>query len=244
LFCVPTTKVRHLVGSFTRGMELPTAFSRLFTDHLIRSGHLQMTGQLDAFTLQTEPRATPLTVNAPALILHCEGFITDVDGKVETRLMTTLQFAGPLGPQIVGGQLVSARILSCEFRISAFDDVFIVKKSDLKSFPVWVDCFTEADDDGGTSQSTDALSEPESQTLVTDPANTDDVPTHPGPGDIVEHFKFGACRVQKVDTGDMLEVWLPSKNKARLSMQVLHFDFLREEEDGTRYFHARPMKTR
>ncbi len=158
--------------------------------------------------------------------------------------MATLQFAGTLGPQTVGGLLVAARIVSCEFRISAFDDVFIVKKTDPKSFPIWVDCFTENDDDGGTAATTDAQPEPELPTLVTDPATSGEVPQHPGPGDIVEHFKFGACRVQKVDTGDMLEVWLPSKNKARLSMQVLHFDFLREEEDGTRYFHARPMKTR
>ena len=243
MFCVPTAKVRHLIGSFTRGMELPTAFSRLFSDHQIRSGHMYMTGQFDAFTVLTEPRGVPLTVNTPALILHCDGFISDVDGKVEPQLMCTLQFAGALGPQTVGGLLISARILSCEFRIDAFDDVFIVKKSDPKLlFPSWTDCFT--DTDGPAPGAAEPEPEPENPTLVSGNASSEDAPQFPAAGDIVEHFKFGACRVQKVDGGDMLDVWLPSKNKARLSMQVLQFEFIREEEDGTRYFHARPMKTR
>ena len=245
LFCVPTNKVRNLVGSFTRGMELPTAFSRLFTEHQVRSGHLHMTGQLDAVTVLTEARVTPLTINSPTLILHCEGFISDLDGKVETHLMCTLQFAGTLGPQTVGGLLVSARILSCEFRLAAFDDVFIVKKSDPKLlFPVWLDCFTENPTGIRGSANPDTEPEPDLPMLVPEQTPSEDAPQFPSAGDIVEHFKFGSCRVQKVDSGDMLDVWLPSKNKARLSMQVLQFEFIREDEDGTLYFHARPMKTR
>ncbi len=245
MFCVPTSKVRHLVGSFTRGMELPTAFTRLFTEHQIRSGHLIMTGQFDSVTVLTEARSTPLTVNSTALILHCEGFISDVDGKVETQLMCTLQFAGALGPQTVGGLLVSARILSCEFRLEAFDDVFIVKKSDPRLlFPSWTDCFTEPVAAGRGATTPPPESQTDDSTFVQEPTPSEDTPQFPSAGDIVEHFKFGACRVQKVDSGDMLDVWLPSKNKARLSMQVLQFEFIREDEDGTRYFHARPMKTR
>jgi len=266
LFCVPTQKVRHLVGSFTRGMELPAALDRLFTEHQIRAGHLDVTGQLEGFTLLPDGRGAPISVNTPALVLRCGGFIADVDGKVETRLTATLQFSGPLGPQIVGGLLVSARILSCEFRLDAYDDVFIVKKSDPRLlFPAWSDCFTEppttpgAMEPGPLSGTPSVLREDgleaggprrddEPDDPSTGPRNSrddgnDDEPG-PGPGDIVEHFKFGACRVQKVDSGDMLDVWLPSKNKARLSMQVLHFDFLREDPDGTRYFQARPQKNR
>ncbi len=255
MFCVHTQKVRHLVGSFTRGMELPTAFSRLFTDHGIRSGHVELAGQLEGFSLVTEPRGVPLVVNAPALILRCTGFVSDVDGKVETQLMATLQVPGPAGLQIVGGLLVSARLLSCEFRLDAFDDVFIVKRSDPKLlFPAWADCFTEsagaADRPSpGPSDAAPAEPETESPTLVSESAAaaggvSNDGFALPGAGDIVEHFKFGSCRVQKVDSGDMLEVWLPSKNKARLSMQVLQFDLVGEDPDGTRRFQARPLKHR
>jgi hypothetical protein len=254
LFCVPTQKVRHLVGSFTRGMELPAALDRLFAEHRIRAGHLDVTGQLEGFTLQTDGRGDPVTVSAPALILRCGGFITDVDGKVAPRLMATLQFSGPLGPQMVGGLLVFARILSCEFRLDAFDDVFIVKKTDPRLlFPAWSDCFTESPTatapgtpeaftaPNGTEETPD---EPDAPSPGPEALRTGESEPGPGPGDIVEHFKFGACRVQKVDSGDMLDVWLPSKNKARLSMQVLQFDFLREDPDGTRYFQARPQKHR
>lgn len=256
MFCVHTQKVRHLVGSFTRGMELPAAFSRLFTDHGIRSGHVDLAGQLEGFSLLTEPRGVPLVVNAPALILRCAGFVADVDGKVSTHLMATLQVPGPAGPQIVGGLLVFARILSCEFRLDAFDDVFIVKRSDPKLlFPTWADCFTEtagAPDRQGPVSLDAAPAEPETESPILVSGIEDasggssgtDGFALPGAGDIVEHFKFGSCRVQKVDSGDMLEVWLPSKNKARLSMQVLTFDLVGEDPDGTRRFLARPIKHR
>lgn len=246
MFCVPTQKVRHLVGSFTRGMELPTALDRLFAEHRVRAGHLDLAGQLEGFTLQTDGRGDPVSVSVPALILHCGGFVADVDGKVSPRLMATLQFTGPLGPQIVGGLLVSARILSCEFRLDAFDDVFIVKKSDPRLlFPAWSDCFTEGPR-ATRAEPSQAEAQDEPDEILPEPEAPhpgDDEPG-PGPGDVIEHFKFGACRVQKIDSGDMLDVWLPSKNKARLSMQVLQFEFLREDPDGTRYFLARPQKHR
>lgn len=262
MFCEQTQKVRHLVGSLTRGMELPAALDRLFTEHGVRAGYLDISGQLEGFTLLPDGRGNPISVNAPALVLRCGGFVSDVDGKVETRLMATLQFSGALGPQIVGGLLISARILSCELRLDAYDDVFIVKKSDPRLlFPAWSDCFTEspttpgAMGPGASSGASPVLREDDDEPLPGEPDESSpgtgaphvddhDAEPGPGPGDVVEHFKFGACRVQKVDSGDMLDVWLPSKNKARLSMHVLQFDFLREDPDGTRYFQARPLKNR
>ncbi len=237
MYCVTTQKSRHLVGALTRGMELPAAFDRIFSDNLARSGNIRLGGVLEHAVLLTES-GTPLTILQQSRILSCEGTISDTDGRIEAFLTVCLQFSGPLGPQIVGGTLKEARILACEFDLVVFDDILIVKKTDPRlPIPVWTDCFAESEENvtgSGPLPGPDRESEEPSS----------DSSLLPGPGDIVEHFRFGTCRVQKVDNGESLEVWLPSKNKARLSMQVLQFTLERTEEDGTNVFRAKPHKTR
>lgn len=241
MFCVPTRKTRRFIGSFTRGMEFPTAFLRVMTDHQIRSGKVSLTGQLEICTLSLDSRTETTISNA--VLLYASGFISDVNGEVVPCLSGFFQFTNPVGVQLIGGRLLSARFVFAEFEIEAFDDVFIVRNSDPRwMFPPWTDCITEPTDAPQAltvSQNVEETPEESTSELIDE---TDEL--HPAADDVVEHFRFGSCRVLRIDGGDILEVVTPSKNKARLSMSVLRFEFVGTDENGLRHFKARPNRER
>lgn len=243
MFCVPVRKSRRFIGSFTRGMEFPAAFIRVMTEHQIRSGRVTLSGQLETCTLAVDSRSEMTLSNV--LLLHAGGFISDVDGTVSPCLSGVLQFAGPLGPQMAAGRILAARFAFAEFEIEAFDDIFIVRKADSKLLlPPWTDCITENTD--STLSPGSAVPEP---APVADSTDGDDPETmeeslHPEAGDWVEHFRFGQCRVLRIDGSDILEVVTPTRNKARLSMSVLRFELLGAGDDGSRRFRARPNRER
>lgn len=242
MFCVPTRKTRRFIGSFTRGMEFPTAFLRVMTEHQIRSGKISLTGQLETCTLSIDARNETTLSNA--LLLYASGFISDINGEVIPCLSGLFQFTSPIGIQLTGGRLLSARFAFAEFDIEAFDDVFIVRKSDPRwMFPPWTDCITEPTDTLKALTASQNVEEtPEASTSEESLDETDEL--HPVAGDVVEHFRFGSCRILRIDGGDILEVVTPSKNKARLSMSVLRFEFVGTDENGARHFKARPNRER
>ncbi len=246
MFCVPTRKTRRFIGAFTRGMEFPAAFNRIMTEQRIRCARIHLSGHLETATVAFEPRGE--IALSHATLLQGSGFISDVDGQVVPCLSGIFQFSGPLGPQVVGGRLVAARFAFAEFDIEVFDDLFVVRQSDPRYvIPPWTDCLTETPaESSSASPGAPVHAAPPGAAGEEEEEGEDgqEESILPAPGDFVDHFRFGLCRVQRIDGGDILEVITPAKNKARLSMSVLRFELAGTTEDGSRRFKARPARER
>jgi predicted DNA-binding protein with PD1-like motif len=138
MFVAMSQRSRRFVGRLDRGQELFAALRTFCREHDVKSGEIRASGLLGSAELAPYDReargyAAPRRLRAFFELIHLHGTVAVRDGEVTLSLHATLardnQDRGG-GIDILGGLLLAAEVLSCEFVLEAFDDVVLVREFD------------------------------------------------------------------------------------------------------------------
>jgi hypothetical protein len=138
LLVAMSQRSRRFVGRLDRGQELVDAIRALCKERDVRSGEIRASGLLTAVEIAPYDResrgyAAPRRLRAFFELLHLHGTIALREGEITVQLHATLsrdnQDRGG-GIDILGGTLLQAEVLTCEFVLEAFDDVLLSREFD------------------------------------------------------------------------------------------------------------------
>jgi predicted DNA-binding protein with PD1-like motif len=237
---------RRLVGRLDRGADLSTALLEICAGHGVRSGEVRAFGALEQLTLceydqQQRVYRSPRQFEAPCELLSLLGNVSEKEQKPFLNARVAVSRERDNGIELIGGNLVTARVFALEFVIDAFDDVLLRRGVDGKTgLHLWnevigLDFATGGErttgeydvmpsfEQGGipSSEIASATSWEDVKRAVTPPPLED----HEAPievGEFIEHPKFGRCKVEKIE-GDheFVAARLQSGRLIRLSLEVL-----------------------
>lgn len=125
----------RLVGKLDAGEEFVEALSRVCKNHGVTAGEVRAVGHFDAielvhFDATTQSYKTLVDGEGSFDLVSLNGNISLLGEEVVLRLDAVFNVVGPLGPQMVGGQLRKARVLDGEFVIDAYSDLKMDRRLD------------------------------------------------------------------------------------------------------------------
>ena len=260
-------RTRHLVIRLDKGEALPGALVRALDEAEARSGFLTGVGSLESAELMhLDPARThgkTRHIETPCELISLTGDVALLDGAAHVRLSALLSREGELGLETFGGQLVSARALSVELHVVAFDDLALLRVADertglpvLEARPASASALhppAAAPSPSPTpplasvgaiplpgappAQHPSPPPAPEAPVMPPKPQRPhDDVEVYPEVGDAVLHFTFGQCTVVGTD-GDRIRL-RKDKDGGVLDVVVtkLRIEPPTIGPDGTRHF--------
>lgn len=266
-----TNRTRRIVGRLDRGDDCVEALESFCRDHDIRAGEVRAVGQLrDVEVVRLEEEAgeyrTVFDGDGTFDLLHLSGNVATMQDEIVLRLESVLSAAGPVGEQLVTGQLRAGTVVDVEFVLESWDDLELERRLDgdtgrlelgaIRPRDVddesesvagqsmdWEDAAEAAPESGSSSSadSTTAASEPEGD----EEESVDDIygdldfeePVL-DTGDVLDHPKLGRCRVMKLEDGEYAHVRLPRGKIRKLSLDVLELEFRDEDDSGRKVFEA------
>ena len=128
----------RLVGRLDTGDELVETLSNVCDDHGVTAAEIRAVGHFDAIELlhfnSAEQRYETLVDGEGNFeLVSLSGNVSKLGDEVALRLDAVFNVVGPVGPQMVGGQLRRARAQSAEFVIETFSDLEMERKLDPES---------------------------------------------------------------------------------------------------------------
>jgi predicted DNA-binding protein with PD1-like motif len=233
-----SSRTRRLVGRIDRGTDLLQQLTELCRSHRVHAGQIRAVGALEdvvlgdrrsegAFELLTFTATVAVTAAGPSL----QAYVTLA--HTTTRALS-------------GGRLTSARVVSCDFVVDAYDDVSDavdaaaappVKPAtfDAPARTTWSDVVAASErrvDAPRIAPVTDAQAEDDAARAA------DHGEVHVKAGDYIDHPKFGRCQVERVDSDqEFISARLRNQRLIRLSLEVLTL-IPAGQEDGHNLFRA------
>jgi predicted DNA-binding protein with PD1-like motif len=141
---------RRIVGNLDRGTDLLEGLRAVCRKHNVRSGELRAVGNLESAEIAAYDPArrawgAARAVTGGALeLLSLIGNISERDGATVLSAKVTLLRQREGSSEVVGGQLMRARVFSLEFVIEAFDDVILRRGLDpATGLQSWRDALAE-----------------------------------------------------------------------------------------------------
>ncbi|WP_437765536.1 DUF296 domain-containing protein [Sorangium sp. So ce281] len=128
-------RARHLIIRLDRGEELPAALVRALDEAEARSGWIEGVGSLEKaevalFDQASRTYAKTRVLDGPCDVVALSGNIALQQGETSLRLSATLARESGVGLQLAAGELVWARVYGLELRVTAFDDLPLVRVFD------------------------------------------------------------------------------------------------------------------
>jgi predicted DNA-binding protein with PD1-like motif len=201
-----SSRLRRVVGRLDRDSDLIAQLTDVCRDRGVRAGEVRVVGTVADPTLgQRRLEGTFEIVTFACALL----------ARTETpSLQAAVTLARDDG-SLVGGRLVAARVVACDFVVDAFDDVVIKEQEAPKPVaaapmidpvkPSWGDVVR-------ASEEKPAAPEPELPT----------VEVNVQAGDFIDHPKFGRVAVERVDADmEFVTARLRNQRLIRLSLDVL-----------------------
>src|SRR5262245_4808443 len=208
-------RTRHLVIRVDRGEELPTALIRALDEAEARAAFLIGLGAVEAaeiapFEPQGRGNGGVRRIDAPCAIVSLRGDAALLSGALSLRLSATLARETDLGPQVLAGQLVWARVAWLDLHVTVLDDVALHRTQDERPFASGLTArsagaspLAEQPRAPAPSPSSPAAEAP---VLPKKPVRKEEVlDAYPEVGDAVTHFHFGECTVITSD-GDRIRL--------------------------------------
>ncbi len=244
---------RHVVVRLGAGEMLPESLLGKLRDEGVTSGWIRASGVLADVELRTfdgrlggpgQPRVVEGSIQA----LVVEGALGPTGGVVGCTLRALLARESEAGPEILGGEIQSARTIALEVFVTCLDDVTLARAFDPAA-GVWL----VAPESGGGAGRPGA--EPQGRTWSGAVSASDDAHASrgappgggarmpqklarqavdldspaPDVGDFVEHFAFGVCEVMKSD-GDRLHLRMQRDGRIKeISLDMLRVTLLGDE---------------
>ncbi len=133
-----STASERLVGRLDAGEDLVDVLTALCEKHGVTAGEIRAVGHFDSielvhFDARTKSYETLVDGEGSFDLVSLDGNISTLGGEVALRLAAVFNVAGPVGPQMVGGQLRRARARSAEFVISSFLDLEMERRLEGES---------------------------------------------------------------------------------------------------------------
>ena len=227
---VSSDKVRNLLLRGDAGDVLPDALAQAMDREQVASGILRGGGVLEDVVLRAHGADAARKLAGRVSLVALDGTVE----LAEVVLRAVIARETDRGLETLAGEIVSARVVSLDVHVVAFDDVPAqgatkeapprpVPSTEVPKASAWVDASTA---------SASAVAEPArspqpspSSPAIIPPrpvrARVDDDQPVPDAGDLVEHFAFGACDVVKTD-GDRLHVRLPRDQRIKeIALEML-----------------------
>lgn len=248
---VQSQRRRRFLSRLGRGDDLVQGIVDLCTSAQVRSGELRAWGFLEDVELQLyDPKNGILrgrTLGGAVQLLQLTGSVTDLAGSLGVLAHVLVAREGEAGPEVQGGLLVRARVLSAEVLVDSFDDLVLRRGADPDTgLPTWLgvealsDSRAPAQPAGRPAaspapppkpeQRPQAKSAPGWESVVTVSARKQqeapeppEPPEQPPPrrGDLIDHPTFGRCTVEKVDDDvDRVHIRLRNGRLVQLSLEV------------------------
>jgi predicted DNA-binding protein with PD1-like motif len=255
---------RRLVGRLDRGVELVAALLDVCRSHGVHSGEVRAFGSVEEVELREfdqRGRAwrAPRRFASAFTIVQLTASLAEHDGRPHLEATCTLSRERDNGIELLGGQLVRARVYAVEFVIEAFDDLLLRRSMDAATGMLLL---TEAIASGGgpapqaeapapvipfeapprgriaspaalsVEEAAPSWSEVAARSAVQpEPVLADEAePEAPlRAGDVIDHPRFGRCEVERIE-GDMEYAQVRLRN-ARLVR--LSLDVLQLVRDGS-----------
>ncbi|WP_437303644.1 PPC domain-containing DNA-binding protein [Sorangium sp. So ce388] len=128
-------RARHLIIRLDRGEELPAALVRALDEAEARAGWIEGAGSLEQaeialFDQASRTYAKTRVLDGPCDVVALSGSIALQQGETSLRLSATLARESGVGLQLAAGELVWARVYGLELRVTAFDDLPLVRVFD------------------------------------------------------------------------------------------------------------------
>lgn len=128
-------RVRHIVGRLDHGDQLVEELTSFCREHDIAAAEIRGVGRLDAIELvRFEPEADDYVPvfdgEGDFDLLQLSGNVATLGDEIVARLQAVISADGPLSPQVLTGQLRSARAVEFEFVLDAFDDLELERRLD------------------------------------------------------------------------------------------------------------------
>jgi predicted DNA-binding protein with PD1-like motif len=263
---------RRLVGRLDRGVDVLDGLAEVCRVHGVRAAEVRGLGSVEQVVLaeydqRARSQRAPRRFDAQFEIVSLYGNASERDGKLHLRLGATLSRERDNGIELVGGQLVSARVFAVEFVIETFDDLLLRRLPDASTgLPLWREALsldeprpTEAppapaavpfeaparghvvEEKTSWQDVMRASEEPPREVPDRVVASSDDE-ARAVPGDLIDHPRFGRLTVERVE-GDyeFVSARLRNQRLIRLSLDVLTLTRV-GEEDGHQLFRAEPAR--
>ncbi|HWE27256.1 MAG TPA: PPC domain-containing DNA-binding protein [Polyangia bacterium] len=216
-----STRTRRLVGRLDRGADLLIQLADICRRHHVVAGELRATGAVEDATVGQ--RRLPDAWD----IVSLAGNVTVGNDQPAVQAWVSLSRERMGGSELVGGRLVAARVISCDFVIDAFDDLPVEKPKASPSFEAparttWSDVVAASAASDRKHEPAPPPVRPAVNALAEEEAPSSSEPVSVRPGDFIDHPKFGRCAVERVD-GDQEFVTARLRNQRliRLSLDVL-----------------------
>ncbi|MFU8804161.1 MAG: PCC domain-containing protein [Bradymonadaceae bacterium] len=134
----------RLVGRLDEGDDLVESLTRICKESKISAGEIRAVGSFDDIELvrfdgDTKEYRTILGGEGDYDLITLDGNISTLGQEVVLRLEGLISAMGPVGPQVVAGQIRSARAVTCEFVIDVFADLKMERRFDAKSGRLLID---------------------------------------------------------------------------------------------------------
>ncbi|WP_437619463.1 PPC domain-containing DNA-binding protein [Sorangium sp. So ce1151] len=131
-------RARHLIIRLDRGEELPAALVRALDEAEARAGWIEGAGSLEQaeialFDQASRTYAKTRVLDGPCDVVALSGSIALQQGETSLRLSATLARESGVGLQLAAGELVWARVYGLELRVTAFDDLPLVRVLDART---------------------------------------------------------------------------------------------------------------
>lgn len=128
-------RARHLIIRLDRGEELPAALVRALDEAEARAGWIEGVGSLEKaeialFDQASRTYAKTRVLEGPCDVVALSGSVALQQGETSLRLSATLARESGVGLQLAAGELVWARVYGLELRVTAFDDLPLVRAFD------------------------------------------------------------------------------------------------------------------
>lgn len=126
------------MGRIEQGEDLVETLTDLCRDHDVHAGQIQAIGSLSRaevarFSPAESTYETVFDAEGDFELISLSGNVSQLGDQIVLRLEVLLSAMGPAGPQVLSGQLRSAKAISCEFVLEVFEDLAVERRLDPDS---------------------------------------------------------------------------------------------------------------
>ncbi len=176
---------RRLVGRLERGADLLPSLVAAGAANGVRAGELRATGLVEEVELRCAPKP-PRRLAAQVTLVSLRGALDELDGRAHAAAYAVVARDGDNGIELVGGELVRARVVAVEFVIEAFDDLLIRRKHDAASGTTIIGEIVAARAETGTGARTETAARTATETAAAAQSTPEVSFEAPAKGRIVE----------------------------------------------------------
>ena len=128
-------KVREIVGRLNRYEKLPEALVTVARKFNVRAGQVSAIGgvthlRVTEFDIATGRYKEPLERHGMTEVLSLQGNFSLRDGEIFPHLHINACWHENGETKMISGHLAAAEVFVCEFHITAYDDVELVREQD------------------------------------------------------------------------------------------------------------------